>query len=263
MGAGAFAVLSGGQFRDATAQREYCGNPSNVRFTPECGHVRCNSLCPLCAKSGLMQRSKGSLFDQLVGDRKQIRWDIKTERFGGCEVDDEIDLACQLNRHIGGCRPFENPASVDAGTTIGIGLARSVAHKDAGLGEAAKGSARRQRVAWLHRDYLPGPISIDIPTTRLTYVTFSLPLHRKRKQRCMRFAKSWDCLENLPASMAARLRAIVLRAKSRKSLTIVKRISSIPMRYEVFRGRLTNEVFATSEADLVEFINYAAIRNRI
>jgi hypothetical protein len=35
------------------------------------------------------------------------------------------------------------------------------------------------------------------------------------------------------------------------------------MRYEVFRGRLTNEVFATSEADLVEFINYAAIRNRI
>ncbi|MGC2455712.1 MAG: 3'-5' exonuclease [Pseudolabrys sp.] len=81
----------------------------------------------------------------------------------------------------------------------------------------------------VHRDYLPGPISIDIPTTRLTYVTFSLPLHRKRKQRCMRFAKSWDCLENLPASMAARLRAIVLRAKSRKSLTIVKRISSIPI----------------------------------
>ena len=35
--------------------------------------------------------------------------------------------------------------------------------------------------------------------------------------------------ENLPASMAARLRAIVLRAKSRKSLTIVKRISSIPI----------------------------------
>jgi hypothetical protein len=83
-------------------------------------------------------------------------------------------------------------------------------------------------MAWPHRDYLPGPISIDIPTTRLTYVTFSLPLHRKRKQRCMRFAKSWDCLESPPASMVVRLRAIVLRAKSRRSLTIVKRISSIP-----------------------------------
>src|SRR5262245_8707497 len=63
------------------------------------------------------------LFDQLVGERKQVRRYIEPERFGGCHVDDEIDLCCQLNRHIGGCRPFENAASVDAGTTIGIGLA--------------------------------------------------------------------------------------------------------------------------------------------
>ena len=33
-----------------------CG--SDVRFTPESGHVRCTSACPLCANSGLMQRSK-------------------------------------------------------------------------------------------------------------------------------------------------------------------------------------------------------------
>ena len=136
------------------SEADICSAKGHVRFTPESGHVQCTSSCPLCANSGLMQRSKGSLFDQLVGDRKQIRWDIKAERFGGCEVDDEIDLACQLNRHIGGCRPFENPASVDAGTTIGIGLARSVAHKDAGLGVAAKGSARRQRVAKRQRGEL-------------------------------------------------------------------------------------------------------------
>src|SRR5215471_12278970 len=88
-----------------------------------------------------------SSFDQLVGDRKKIWRDIEAECFGGCEIDNKIDLACQLNRHIGGCLPLENPASVDAGTTIGIGLARSVAHKDTGLGVGPKGSARRQRVA--------------------------------------------------------------------------------------------------------------------
>src|SRR5262245_204326 len=145
----------GNHLYKSIAGKSYCRNDAafgskadiqrprkHVRFTPESGHVQCNSRCPLWAKSGHWR-----LFDQLVGERKQIRWDIEAERFGGCEVDDEIDLACQLNRHIGGCRPFENPASVDAGTTVGIGLARSVAHKDAGLGEAAKGTARRQRVA--------------------------------------------------------------------------------------------------------------------
>ncbi len=29
---------------------------SNVRFTPESGHVRCTSLCPLCANSGHSSR---------------------------------------------------------------------------------------------------------------------------------------------------------------------------------------------------------------
>src|SRR5262245_5647811 len=110
---------------------DMCGATRDVRYGPKADSC-------IAAKA---------LFDQLVGERKQIRRDIEAERFGGCHVDDEINLGCQLNRHIGGCRPFENPASVDAGTTIGIGLARSVAHKDAGLGVGAKGSARRQRVA--------------------------------------------------------------------------------------------------------------------
>ncbi|MGB3659809.1 MAG: hypothetical protein WBA14_18000, partial [Pseudolabrys sp.] len=44
-----------------------------VRFTLKSGHVQCNSVCPLCANSGLMERSKRSLFDQLVGEREQIR----------------------------------------------------------------------------------------------------------------------------------------------------------------------------------------------
>src|SRR5262249_46479893 len=68
-------------------------------------------------------QQKGSLFDQPVGEREKIRRDSEAERFGGCHVDDEIDLTCQLNRHIGGCRPLCNWATVDARPTIGIGLA--------------------------------------------------------------------------------------------------------------------------------------------
>ena len=53
-----------------------------------------------------------SLFDHLVGERKHVRWYTEVERFGGREVEHEFELGCQLNRHIGGRRPFENPASV-------------------------------------------------------------------------------------------------------------------------------------------------------
>ena len=84
------------------SKADICSAKRHVRSNPESGHVRF----------------------QLVGDHEIIWRDSEAERFGSCEVDDEINLACKLNRHIGGCRPFENPASVDAGTTIGIGLAR-------------------------------------------------------------------------------------------------------------------------------------------
>jgi hypothetical protein len=31
---------------------DICAAKSHGRFTPESGHVQCNSECPLCAKSG-------------------------------------------------------------------------------------------------------------------------------------------------------------------------------------------------------------------
>src|SRR5262245_51282447 len=138
-----------GQKRTCAMQIGMCALPPKADMCSANAHVCYGPKADSCSAA------KGwSLFDHLVGDREKIRGDIEAERFGGCEIDDEIDLACQLNRHIGGCRPFENPASVDAGTTIGIGLARSVAHENAGLGEAAIGSARRQRVAKRQRGEL-------------------------------------------------------------------------------------------------------------
>ena len=39
-------------------KRTYASAKRHVRFTPKSGHVQCNSVCPPCANSGLMHRSK-------------------------------------------------------------------------------------------------------------------------------------------------------------------------------------------------------------
>jgi hypothetical protein len=57
------------------------------------------SGCPLCAKtrhSALQQ--KLSLFDHLLGSGKQRLWNAETERFGGLEIDDQLDLDGLLDR---------------------------------------------------------------------------------------------------------------------------------------------------------------------
>src|SRR5258708_11376174 len=75
------------------------------------------------------------LFDRLVGAGEQHRRNVETHSLRRREVDDQLELARQLDRHVGGPRSFENPASVVAGTALGIGQARSVAHQAAGPGE--------------------------------------------------------------------------------------------------------------------------------
>ena len=70
-------VRFGSQADISTAQRHVRFSPNSdresefaqkghVRFTPKSRHVQCTRPCPLWAKSGLMQRSKGLLFDHLV-----------------------------------------------------------------------------------------------------------------------------------------------------------------------------------------------------
>ena len=44
-------------------------DPIHVRSSPESGHVRCNSVCPLSANSGHC-----ALFDHLVGAQKKGSW---------------------------------------------------------------------------------------------------------------------------------------------------------------------------------------------
>src|SRR6516162_8496223 len=98
--------------------------------------------------------SRFTSFDHLVGEREKPIRHVDAKRLGSCEVDDEIDLGRQLDRHVGGLRSFENPAGVVAGTAIGIGLARSVAHQESGLGETAQYADCGQRVASRQRGEL-------------------------------------------------------------------------------------------------------------
>ena len=58
----------------------------DVRFTPNSGHSPTRSRCLLWAKSSLMHCSKKSLFDHLVGGRKQRRRNGQTEHFRGLEI---------------------------------------------------------------------------------------------------------------------------------------------------------------------------------
>ena len=50
------------------------------------------------------QKQSGPSFDYLVGGGEQLVGDFEAERFRGCEVDDEIDLGRQLDRHVGRSR---------------------------------------------------------------------------------------------------------------------------------------------------------------
>ena len=48
------------------SEADMCVAKRHVRFTPESGHERCNSGCPLWAKSG----QQTVLFDHLIDDRQ-------------------------------------------------------------------------------------------------------------------------------------------------------------------------------------------------
>src|SRR5215471_8041592 len=81
---------------------------------------------------------------------------------------------------------------------------------------------------------------------------------RRRRQRSMKFAKSWECKESQTACMVVKLHAIALMAGLRKWPTIVKRISSTPIGFgcgtSCFAGRLTNAELEATETALFEFI---------
>ena len=55
------------------------------------------------------------LFDHLVGAAEQSDWESEAERFGGLEVEGQLNFCHPLHRQVG--RPFalKNPAGIDTG----------------------------------------------------------------------------------------------------------------------------------------------------
>jgi len=60
------------------------------------------------------------LFDHFIGKLQKMQRHLQTERFRGLEVNDELNLRDLLHWQVGGFRPLENAAGVNADSTIRI-----------------------------------------------------------------------------------------------------------------------------------------------
>ena len=66
------------------------------------------------------RNKKAPLFDHLVGEREQVRWNFDAECLCGGEVDDQLEFSPEFDRQVAGLFALENPADVDAGAAIDL-----------------------------------------------------------------------------------------------------------------------------------------------
>src|SRR5437764_377704 len=76
-------------------------------------------------------------FDYLVGACEQRGRHDQPERLGGLEIDHQLELGGLQEWQVRGLGTFQNSTSVDAGLTVLIDRAGSVAHQTASCGELA------------------------------------------------------------------------------------------------------------------------------
>src|SRR6516165_9252525 len=99
--------------------------------------------CPLCAKSGLMHRSKISLFDHLVGVGKQHRRHGEAKHSGSLGVDDQIELAGLHHGQVRGLGALEDAAGIDTELAKRIHDVGSITHQPANLDKVGRRIDRR------------------------------------------------------------------------------------------------------------------------
>jgi hypothetical protein len=81
------------------------------------------------------ERPRAGSFDHLVGEGKQLRWDVEAECLCGFEIDDQFKPSRLHHRKIGGLLTLENPTDIDAYLAIPIGKIGAIAHQATGRGE--------------------------------------------------------------------------------------------------------------------------------
>src|SRR5262249_59787183 len=81
-----------------------------------------------------------------VGGGEQRRRYREAERLGGPEIDRELEFCRQFYRKVARPLTIENAGDINAGTTIGVRLTRSIADQPAGCNESTEHIARRDCV---------------------------------------------------------------------------------------------------------------------
>ena len=84
---------------------------------------------------------------ELATDVESMARHLESERFGGLQVDDELEFGGLHDRQVGRLLALENAAGIDAGQTVQVRNTGSVAHQAAGRRERAKLEDRGHRVA--------------------------------------------------------------------------------------------------------------------
>src|SRR2546423_879341 len=91
-------------------------------------------------------------FDELIGASQHRLRDREAKRFGGLEIDDQLELRRLLDREVGRLRAPEDLVHVRGGPPPEVLVSRVVAHQTAGLYEEPSLVHRRQpmRAGQLH-----------------------------------------------------------------------------------------------------------------
>src|SRR5262245_15246931 len=77
----------------------------------------------------LSKSQQAALFDDLVGAAEQWQWHGNAECLSGVEVQEQLDFGGLLHRQIAGLLALEHPAGIDAGQTVGVGDAATIARE--------------------------------------------------------------------------------------------------------------------------------------
>src|SRR5215471_2477883 len=76
------------------------------------------------------------LFDHLVGHVQQTKWHSEPKRFGGLEIDDQLEPGCLQDWQVSRLLAFEDSADIGADLRIDLPGNDSVADQAAGRSEA-------------------------------------------------------------------------------------------------------------------------------